>query len=73
MKFFHCLDPVIVSNTIGTISYATAGPNTRTTQLFINYINNSRLDPLGFSPFGRLILVVWLKSSENISRFRNSD
>jgi len=46
-------DPVIKSNTIGTVSYATAGPNTRTTQLFINYINNSRLDPLGFSPFGK--------------------
>ena len=35
-----------------TISYATAGADTRTTQLFINYINNTRLDSLGFSPFG---------------------
>ena len=48
-------DPVAESNRRGYISYAMAGPNTRTTQLFINYRNNSgSLDSQGFSPFGRV-------------------
>jgi len=45
-------DPVLVSNLLGTVAYADAGPDTRTTQLFINFANNSYLDPLGFAPFG---------------------
>lgn len=48
-------DPVIASNTYGTISYATAGPDTRTTQLFVNLADNSRLDSMGFSPFAVVV------------------
>jgi peptidyl-prolyl cis-trans isomerase A (cyclophilin A) len=47
-------DPVKVSNTPGTITYADAGPDTRTTQVFVNYGSNSTLDAQGFSPFGRV-------------------
>jgi peptidyl-prolyl cis-trans isomerase A (cyclophilin A) len=45
-------DPVVQSNHRGFITYAMAGPNTRTTQVFINYGNNERLDRDGFAPFG---------------------
>jgi len=47
-------DPVVQSNLKGYVSYAMAGPDTRTTQFFINYADNSRLDGSGFSPFGRV-------------------
>jgi peptidyl-prolyl cis-trans isomerase A (cyclophilin A) len=45
-------DPVVQSNLRGYITYAMAGPNTRTTQVFINYGNNQRLDGDGFAAFG---------------------
>ena len=48
-------DPVEASNTRGTVAFATDGPHTRTTQIYINYEDNSRLDPRGFSPFAKVI------------------
>ena len=48
-------DPVRQSNTRGSIAYAMTGPNTRTTQLYINLSDNSRLDPDGFAPMGKVI------------------
>ena len=47
-------DAVKASNTRGAVTFATGGPNTRTTQLFISFGDNSRLDSMGFSPFGKV-------------------
>lgn len=47
-------DAVAKSNTKGFITFATGGPNTRTTQVFINLVDNARLDAMGFSPFGQV-------------------
>ena len=48
-------DPVVQSNTRGFVSYAMGGANTRTTQIFINFGDNSRLDAMDFSPFGQVV------------------
>jgi peptidyl-prolyl cis-trans isomerase A (cyclophilin A) len=48
-------DPVKQSNRRGYVTYAMAGPDTRTSQVFINFGDNGGLDSQGFPPFGRVI------------------
>jgi peptidyl-prolyl cis-trans isomerase A (cyclophilin A) len=48
-------DPARISNKRSFVTFATAGPNTRTTQVFVSYGDNSNLDSQGFTPFGQVI------------------
>jgi peptidyl-prolyl cis-trans isomerase A (cyclophilin A) len=59
-------DAVKQSNKRGFVSFATGGPNTRTTQFFINYRDNSNLDKMGFAPFGEVV-----KGMEIVDQFYN--
>lgn len=48
-------DPVVQSNVRGTLAFGMAGPGTRTVQLFVNTVDNARLDGFAFAPFGEVI------------------
>ncbi|MGI8510509.1 MAG: peptidylprolyl isomerase [Gemmatimonadaceae bacterium] len=47
-------DPVRETNARGTLAYAMTGPDTRTTQIYINLVDNPKLDAQGFAPFARV-------------------
>ena len=48
-------DPVVQSNSKGTLTFATSGENSRSTHLFFNFKDNSFLDDQGFSPFATVL------------------
>lgn len=48
-------DPVRQTNARGTLAYAMTGPDTRSTQIYINLKDNPQLDEQGFAAFGRVV------------------
>ncbi|MEE2897639.1 MAG: peptidylprolyl isomerase [Gemmatimonadota bacterium] len=48
-------DPAVASNVRGTLAFAFTEPGTRSTQVYISMVDNSRLDGQGFSPFARVV------------------
>jgi peptidyl-prolyl cis-trans isomerase A (cyclophilin A) len=66
-------DPVKESNKRGYITFATAGPGTRTTQVFINFKDNARLDGQGFAPFGEVVSGMEIVDKINAEYRENPD
>lgn len=60
-------DPVKQSNRKGVATFATTGPNGRSTQLFINLVDNKALDKQGFAPIGKVTA-----GMDTVERFYNS-
>jgi peptidyl-prolyl cis-trans isomerase A (cyclophilin A) len=48
-------DPVKQKNTRGRVTFAKGGPNSRTTNLFINLRDSTSLDSSGFAPVGEVV------------------
>ena len=62
-------DPVKATNSRGTLTFAaTSAPNSRSTQLFINLVDNQRLDASGFAPFGKVVT-----GMENVDQIYSGD
>jgi len=58
-------EPVKGTNSPGMVTFAMGGPNSRTTQIFLNLADNKRLDGMGFAPFGKVQDMEVLKTIHN--------
>ena len=66
-------DRVTQSNKRGFVTFATRGPNSRTTQLFINFKDNAGLDGQGFAPFGQVVSGMDVVDKINAEHRQNPD